>query len=165
MKISDVFQSQLKTCETNLKTGIDRIRYELATKGLSKTPAGTDIFIDQSTDLLSKETLQTLDEIKAIIYKPKEWEPIRKLLTQFIDEQCKWLADFLVNDWKQPSPQILNQINLVKSSIKNENSLYIDKQKIKLSKGERLAKDLMKIIFFGIAAGTVGFLLKIIFSR
>ena len=165
MEINDAFQSQLDICHTNLKTGIDQLRYELATKGLSKTPAGTDIFIDQSIDLLSKETLQALNEIRASIYKPKEWEPVRTLLTQFIDGQCKWLADFLVNEWGQPSSQILNQINLVKSSIKNETSLYIDNQKIKLSKGEHLTKDLMKILIFGIAAGIVAFVLKLILSR
>lgn len=164
MEINDVFQSQLEMCKTNLKTGIDRIRYELATKGLSKTPVGTDIFIDQSIDLLSKETLQALNEIKALIYKPKEWNPIRTFLTQFIDEQCTWLADFLINNWGQPA-QVLNQINLVKSSLKNETNLYIDKQKIKLSQGKHLMKDLMKILIFGIAAGIVGFFLKIILSR
>ena len=165
MEVKESFQSLLKMGETNLKTGIDQIRYDLACKGLSKTPAGADVYLDQSIDLLSNETLKALNEIKSLIYKPKEWEPIRALLNQFIEEQCEAFYDFLVNDWEQPSAQVLNQLALVKSSVKQENGLFIDRQKLKLSRGEHLMKDLIKILFFGMAAGIVGFLLKIILSR
>ena len=165
MEVKESFESLLKTGETNLKTGIDQIRYELAKKGLSKTPSGADIYLDQCIDLLSNETFKALAEIREFIYKPKEWEPIRVLLNQFIEEQCNAIYDFLVNNWEQPSAQVLNQLNLVKSSVKQEHGIYIDRQKLKLSKGEHLTKDLMKILVFGLAAGIVAFLLKIILSR
>ena len=82
MEVRDSFQSLLKTSETNLKKGIEEIRYELARKNLSKTPSGADIYLDQCIDLLSKETLKALGEIRELIYKPKEWEPPH-LVTSF----------------------------------------------------------------------------------
>lgn len=164
MDVKDSFVSLLKKCETNLKAGSEQIRYELAKKALSKTPSGADIYLDQCIDLLSAETLKALVEIRGLIYKPKEWEPIRATLNQFIDEQCDSFHDFLVNDWGQPSAQVLNQLNLVKSSVKQEHGIYIDRQKLKLSKREHLTKDIVKILVFGLAAGIVAFLLKIILS-
>ncbi|MGE5604969.1 MAG: hypothetical protein ACM3YE_04670 [Bacteroidota bacterium] len=165
MEVKDSFESLLKKCETNLKTGIDQIRYELAKKGLSKTPSGADLYLDQCIDLLSTETRKALGEIRGLIYKPKEWEPIRATLNQFIEEQCDSFHDFLVNSWGQPSAQVLNQLNLVKSSVKQEHGIYIDRQKLKLSKGEHLTKDIVKILIFGLAAGIFAFLLKIILSH
>ncbi len=165
MEVKESFESLLKTGETNLKTGIDQIRYELAKKGLSKTPSGADIYLDQCIDLLSNEIHKALGEIKSLIYKPKEWEPIRALLNHFIEEQCEAFYDFLVNNWEQPSVQVLNQLTLVKSSVKQENGIFIDRQKLKLSRGEHLAKDIIKILVFGLAAGIVAFLLKVILSR
>lgn len=165
MEVKDSFESLLKKCETNLKTGIEQIRYELAKKGLSKTPSGADIYLDQCIDLLSAETLKALGETRDLIYKPKEWGPIQALLNQFIDEQCEALSNFLINDWGQPSAQILNQLTLAKSSVKQEHGIYIDRQKLKLSKREHLTKDIVKILIFGLAAGIVAFLLEIILSR
>lgn len=165
MEVKETFETLLKKSEANLKTGIDQIRYDLAMKGLSKTPSGADLYLDQCIDLLATETLKALAEIRGVIYKPKEWEPIRATLNRFIEEQCDSFHDFLVNGWGQSSDQVLNQLNLAKSSVKQEHGLYIDRHKIKLSKREHLTKDLVKILFFGLAAGIVAFLLKILLSR
>ena len=165
MEVKETFETLLKKSETNLKTGIEQIRYEIAMKGLSKTPSGADLYLDQSIDLLANETLKALAEIREFVSKPKEWEPVRATLNRFIDEQCDSFHNFLVNDWGQSSDQILNQLNLVKSSVKQEQGMYIDRQKLKLSRRELLVKDMIKILLFGLAAGIVAFLLKIIFSR
>ena len=130
-----------------------------------KPHPGPTFYLDQCIDLLSTETLKALVEIREFIYKPKEWVPIQALLNQFIDEQCEALSNFLINDWGQPSAQILNQLTLVKSSVKQEHGIYIDRQKLKLSKREHLTKDIVKILIFGLAAGIVAFLLEIILSH
>ena len=165
MEFMEAFETLLKKSEANLKKGIDQIRYELAMKGISKTPSGADLYLDQCIELLANETLKALAEIREFIGKPKEWELIRATLNRFIEEQCDSFHDFLVNSWGQSSDQILNQLNLVKSSVKQEHGMYIDRQKLKLSRREHLLKDLIKILIFGLAAGIVAFLLKIIFSR
>lgn len=165
MEAKEAFETLLKKNEANLKKGIDQIRYELAMKGLSKTPSGANLYLDQSIDLLTNETLKALAEVREFIANPKEWELIRATLNRFIDEQCDSFHDFLVNDWGQSSDQILNQLNLVKSSVKQEHGMYIDRQKLKLSKRELLFKDIVKILIFGLAAGIVAFLLEIILSH
>ncbi len=165
MEIKDSFQTLLKASETNIKTGIDQIRYELAQKGLSKTPAGADIYLERSIDLLANETYKVLIEIKAEIFKPKEWEPIRSALKQFIETNIDAIYDFLVNYWEQPAPPIASQLTLLKSSVLRENDIYIDRQKIKLSRGEQIIKDIIKIFGYGLAAGVVGFLIKFILSH
>lgn len=165
MEVHENFQDLLKSAETDLKAGIDKIRYELALKKLSKTPAGADVYLEQSIDLLSIETLKVLNEVKALIYKSKEWESIRTSLNLFIDEQCIAFNNFLVSNWEQPATNISSQLGLLKSSILSESNTYIDRQKIKLSKGEHTLKDIMKILLSGLAAGLVGFLLKLFLSR
>lgn len=165
MDIQDNFKALLQKAESNLKAGIEQIRYDLALKNLTKSPSGADIFLDESIDLLSNETFKVLIEIKGDIYKPKEWEPIRHELKQFIETQSKLLFNFLTGNWEQPASQINNQLNLLKSLVLRELNAYIDGQKLKLSKGEHLTKDLLKIVCYGLAAGVVGFLLKFFLSR
>ncbi len=164
MKIQEGFETQLQLAETNLKAGIDKIRYELAQKMLSKTPRGADIYLEQSIDLLSNETLNVLNEIKYLVFKSKEWEPIRISINKFIEEQCNLFSNFLINEWEQPASQVTNQLVLLKSSVLGENNTFIDRQKIKLSKGKHTLKDIVKILFYGVAAGLVGFLLKLLLS-
>lgn len=165
MDILNNFNALLQKAESNLKTGVEQIRYELARKNLTKSPSGVDVFLDESIDLLSDEAFKTLNEIKGEIYKPKEWEPIRHALKQFIETQSNLLSDFLIGNWEQPAPQINKQIKLLKSLVVREINTYIDGRKLKLSKGAQLAKDLLKIFYYGLAAGIVGFLLKFFLSR
>lgn len=165
MEIRENFQALLKTAETDLKAGIDKIRYELAQKSLTKTPRGADIYLEQTIELLSSEALKVLNEIKYMVFKAKEWEPIRVSVNKFIDEQFDLFQNFLVNDWRQPASQITSQLILLKSSVLGESNAFIDRQKIKLSKGEHTVKDVLKILSYGIAAGIVGFLLKLILSQ
>lgn len=165
MEVHESFQTLLNLAETNLKTGIDKIRYELAQKSLSKTPRGADIYLEQSIDLLSGETLKVLNEVKYSIFKSKEWEPIRFSISKFIEEQCNLLYNFLVSDWGQSASQVTNQLILLKSSVLGESNNYIDRQKVKLSRGEHTLKDIIKILLYGLAAGLVGFLLMFFLSH
>ncbi len=165
MGIQENFQTLLISIEPNLKAGIDQIRYDLARKGLTKTPPGTEIYLEQSINLLTDEIFKALNEIKADIYKPKEWDLIRSSLNEFIEGECNAFLDFLVGNWEQPASQVAIQLNILKSSLLKECHTYIDRQKIKLSKGEQVSKDILKIVYYGLAAGIVGFLLKVILSR
>jgi hypothetical protein len=165
MDILNNYNGLLQKAESNLKAGIEQIRYDLARKNLTKSPSGANIFLDESIDLLSDEAFKTLNEIKGEIYKPKEWEPIRHALKQFIETQSNLLSDFLIGNWEQPAPQINKQVKLLKSLVVREINTYIDGRKLKLSKGVQLAKDLLKIVYYGLAAGVVGFLLKFFLSR
>jgi len=165
MDILNNFNALLQKAEPNLKTGIEHIRYDLARKSLTKSPSGTDIFLDESVDLLSNEIYSALNEIKGDIYKPKEWEPIRHAVKQFIETHFQLLFNFLTVNWEKPASQINTQIKLLQSSVLRETYAYIDYQKFKLSKGEHLFKDLLKLFFYGLAAGLVGFLLRLFLSR
>lgn len=165
MEIQDSFNALLQKTEPNIKAGIDQIRYDLARKNLTKSPTGAEFFLEQSTDLLSNEIFKTLNEIKGDIYKPKEWERVRYTLKQFIEVQSTLFFNFLVGNWEQPASQINSQLNVLKSSILKETDSYIDRQKIKLSKGGQVSRDLIKICYYGLAAGIVGFLLKFFLSR
>lgn len=165
MDINNNFNALLQKAESNLKTGIDQIRYDLARKNLTKSPSGVNIFLDESIDLLSDEAFKALNEIRGVIYKPKEWEPIRHALKHFIETQSGLISDFLTGSWEQPASQINKQLKLLKSIVVREINIYIDGQKLKLSKGAQIAKDLLKIFYYGLAAGIVGFLLKYFLSR
>lgn len=165
MGIQDDFQTLLQTAETNLKADIDQIRYDLARKRFTKTPNGVELFLEQSADLLLNEISRALNEIKAQIYTVKEWEQIRVILGEFIETQYDSFLDFLVNNWEQPADQVNSHLLILKSSCYKESNLYIDRQKAKLSQGEQISKDILKIVYYGLAAGIVAFLIKFFLSR
>jgi len=165
MTILENLKTLTDKSEQNLKTGIDQIRYELARKGLTKTPSGAEQYMVQSAKLLTDEVLDILAEVRSFISKPKEWELIRHSINGFIDAQYDAFYSFLVDNWQQSSSQVTSQLLSLKASVLRESHSYIDRQKIKLSKGEQLAKDMVKIFYCGLAAGIVGFLIRLLFSR
>lgn len=165
MTILENLKTLTEKSEQNLKTGTEQIRYELARKVLTKTPSGAEQYLEQSAKLLTDEVLDILAEVRAFVSKPKEWELIRRSLNGFIDTQYDAFYDFLVNNWQQPSSQVTSQLLSLKASILRESHSYIDRQKIKLSKGEQLLSDMVKIFYCGLAAGIVGFLIRLLFSR
>ncbi|NLY76255.1 MAG: hypothetical protein GX075_13310 [Firmicutes bacterium] len=165
MTILENLKTLTEKSEQNLKTGTEQIRYELARKGLTKTPSGAEQYLEQSVKLLTNEVLDILAEVRSFISKPKEWELIRSSMNGFIDTQYDAFYDFLVNNWQQPSSQVTSQLLSLKASILRESHSYIDRQKIKLSKGEQLLNDMVKIFYCGLAAGIVGFLIRLLFSR
>lgn len=165
MGLQDDFQTLLHSAETNLKAGIDQIRYELAHKGFTKTPNGTELFLEQGIDLLSNEIYGALTEIKVQIYTAKEWEQIRPILNKFIEAECNSFLDFLVNNWEQPATQVNSHLLTLQSFCYRESNIYIDRQKAKLSGGKQTVKDIVKIGCCGLAAGIVAFLIKFFLSR